>query len=262
MRVLVTRPEPDASREADALAARGHQGVKAPLLVIEPVEDVALELDGAQALIVTSRNALRALAGHRDLGRARKLRLFAVGGATASAARELGFAEVTEGPGNGAGLAELIEAEAKPADGVLIHLAGETLAFDLKSALEAKGFSVRQPVLYRSVQATQLPLGSLEPDQGRQARRRHPDVAAHRPNLRRFARPTRPGNARKASGLLLHLQGGSRGAEPARIRRAHRVAPARGRCPCARQRRGGILAGFANPRRGLRLRRDGRPFRR
>ena len=161
MRVLVTRPEPDASREAAALAARGHQGVKAPLLVIEPIEDVALELDGAQALIVTSRNALRALASHRDLGRARKLRLFAVGGATASAARELGFAEVTEGPGNGAGLAEVIEAEAKPADGVLMHLAGETLAFDLKSALEAKGFSVRQPVLYRSVQATQLPLEAL-----------------------------------------------------------------------------------------------------
>ena len=161
MRVLVTRPEPDASREAAVLAARGHQGVKAPLLVIEPIEHVALELDGAQALIVTSRNALRALASHRDLGRARKLRLFAVGGATASAAREHGFAEVTEGPGNGAGLAELIEAKAKPADGALIHLAGDTLAFELKSALEAKGFSVRQPVLYRSVQATQLPSEAL-----------------------------------------------------------------------------------------------------
>ncbi len=161
MRVLVTRPEPDASREVEALAARGHQGVKAPLLVIQPIEDVALELAGAQALILTSRNALRALASHRDLGRARKLRLFAVGGATANAARELGFAEVTEGPGNGAGLAELIEAEAKPADGALIHLAGDTIAFDLKSALEAKGFSVHQPVLYRSLQAAQLPPEAL-----------------------------------------------------------------------------------------------------
>jgi len=105
--------------------------------------------------------ALRALANRRELGRARKLRLFAVGEATARAARELGFTQVTEGPGNGAGLAELIEAEAKPADGALIHLAGDTVAFDLKSALEAKGFSVRQPVLYRSVQATQLPSEAL-----------------------------------------------------------------------------------------------------
>ena len=74
MRVLVTRPEPDASDEVEALASRGHEGVKAPLLIIEPVKNVALELDTAQALIVTSRNALRALATHSDLDRARKLR--------------------------------------------------------------------------------------------------------------------------------------------------------------------------------------------
>lgn len=161
MRVLVTRPEPDASDEVEALASRGHEGVKAPLLIIEPVKNVALELDTAQALIVTSRNALRALATLSDLDRARKLRLFAVGAATARAARELAFADVTEGPGNGAGLAELIKTETRSADGPLVHLAGDTLAFDLKSPLEAQGFSVRQPVLYRSLQATQLPPQAL-----------------------------------------------------------------------------------------------------
>ncbi len=64
-----------------------------------------MDLDAAQALIVTSRNALRALSAHRHLDKARKLPLFAVGEATAAAARELGFAEVTPGPGTGAGLA-------------------------------------------------------------------------------------------------------------------------------------------------------------
>jgi uroporphyrinogen-III synthase len=161
MRVLVTRPEPDASREAEALAAGGHEGVKAPLLVIQPVRDVALDLDGAQALIVTSRNALRALSSHRDLDKARKLPLFAVGEATARAARELAFAEVMQGPGTGAALSALIQTKVKPADGALVHLAGETLAFDLKSSLETKGFSVRQPVLYRAVQATALPPEAL-----------------------------------------------------------------------------------------------------
>jgi uroporphyrinogen-III synthase len=156
MRVLVTRPELDAGHEAEALVARGHEAVCSPLLVIEEVKGVALDLDGAEALIVTSRNALRALSRHAALVAARKLPLFAVGEATARAARELGFAKVIEGPGTGAGLAELITSRAEPRAGRLVHLAGETLAFDLKSALEAQGFKVSQPVLYRAVPATEL----------------------------------------------------------------------------------------------------------
>ena len=117
MRVLVTRPEPDAQDEVAALAARGHEGIVSPLLVIEQVKDVALDLDGAQALNVTSRNALRALPRHPALDAARALPLFAVGEATAHAARELGFAEVIEGPGNGRGLAELIVEKAEPSAG-------------------------------------------------------------------------------------------------------------------------------------------------
>src|SRR5690606_34319874 len=64
MRVLVTRPEPDARQEADALRARGYEPVLAPLLDIEFLKGVSLDLDGAQAVVITSRNALRALADH------------------------------------------------------------------------------------------------------------------------------------------------------------------------------------------------------
>ena len=91
MRVLVTRPEPDATRQAERLAARGHEPVLAPLLAIESATDTPPELEGAQALIVTSRNALRALASHPDLATALQLPLFAVGEATAKAATDLGF---------------------------------------------------------------------------------------------------------------------------------------------------------------------------
>src|SRR5262245_41178522 len=141
MRLLVTRPEPDASREAEAIAARGHEAVLAPLLAIEFAPDAALDLTGVQAIVVTSRNALRAIATRRELQEARKLSLFAVGEATARAARELGFAEVMTGPGAAAGLPELIGGRLDPKRGPVTHLAGENLAFDLKSALEAKGFT-------------------------------------------------------------------------------------------------------------------------
>jgi uroporphyrinogen-III synthase len=161
MRLLVTRPEPDATRQAMLLAARGHEPVLAPLLAIETATEMPLELDGAQALIVTSRNALRALATHRELAASLQLSLFAVGEATAKAAAELGFAKVVSGPGTGEGLSRLIADALDPNAGALVHLSGETVAFDLKSALQAKGFTLRQPVLYRAVAATRLPEGAL-----------------------------------------------------------------------------------------------------
>ncbi len=161
MRILVTRPEPDASREAEALARQGHEAVVAPLLAIEFRHGVSLHLDGAQALLVTSRNALRALAAHPQRSEALKLPLFAVGEATARQASELGFTKVTAGAGTGTALAALISKELTPSRGSLVHLAGETLAFDLKSALGKEGFTMRQPVLYRAVPTREFPAQAL-----------------------------------------------------------------------------------------------------
>jgi uroporphyrinogen-III synthase len=156
MRVLVTRPEFDARREADALLARGHEPVLAPLLEIEFLPGVPLNLEGAQALIVTSRNALRALEAHEEREQALRLPLFAVGEATARAARALGFAEVTIGPGTAAGLPPIIRQEVHPEKGALVHISAEKVAFDLKEVLEEEGFELRRTVLYRS-----HPVGAL-----------------------------------------------------------------------------------------------------
>lgn len=159
MRLLVTRPEPDATREADALNALGHETVRSPLLEIEFLPDVPLQLDGAQALVITSRNALRALATHPERDRALELPLFAVGEATAWAAREVGFSEVTIGPGTGAGLQPIICSEVHPDNGPLVHVGAEKVAFDLKGALEEDGFELRRAILYRS-----HPVDSLSED--------------------------------------------------------------------------------------------------
>jgi uroporphyrinogen-III synthase len=150
MRVLVTRPERDARREAETLLSRGHEPVLAPLLEIEFLANVDLGLDGAQALILTSRNSLRALALHHDKDRALGLPVFAVGEATARAARKFGFEEVTIGPGTAAGLLPLIRREVHPDKGALVHLSGEAIAFDLKPLLDEEGFEFRRPVLYRA----------------------------------------------------------------------------------------------------------------
>jgi uroporphyrinogen-III synthase len=150
MRVLVTRPEPDARREAGALRERGYEPVLAPLLEIEFLKGVKLDLEGAQAIVITSRNALRALADHPQREEVASLPLFAVGEATAWAGREFGFSEVTIGPGTGAGLPPLIRREVHPEKGPLVHIGAEKVAFDLKGALEEDGFELRRFVLYRS----------------------------------------------------------------------------------------------------------------
>jgi uroporphyrinogen-III synthase len=150
MRLLVTRPEPDAGREADALIALGHDPVRAPLLEIEFLSDVPLPLEGVQAVVITSRNTLRALENHPARDQVLELPLFAVGEATAWAGRQLGFREVTIGPGTGAGLPPLIRREVHPEQGPLLHIGAEKVAFDLRGALEEDGFELRRAILYRS----------------------------------------------------------------------------------------------------------------
>ncbi len=150
MRLLVTRPEPDASRQARELEALGLEALVEPLLSLTFAEDAVLDLEGVQALIATSRNGLRALERLEAVDAASGLPLIAVGPASAQTARKLGFKTVHEGPGTAEGLVEVVQANAAPEGGVLLHLAGASLASDLKGALETKGFAVRQPVLYRA----------------------------------------------------------------------------------------------------------------
>jgi uroporphyrinogen-III synthase len=157
MHLLMTRPE--AGGEADALEAAlvagGHRVTRAPLLSVS-YPGTLPSLDGAQALIATSRNGLKAVA---DLlpGAALHLPLYAVGPATAALGRRMGFQRVVEGAGTARELEALILAEAKPDAGAFVHLAGDTLAYDLKSALAASGFTVRTEVVYQTREAGEFP---------------------------------------------------------------------------------------------------------
>jgi len=155
MRLLVTRPEADAARTADALRARGHVVLVAPLLRMK-VSDADLGPDPA-AVLFTSANAVRALAAHSRRDSLRRLPVYAVGARTAAAAHAAGFAEVTAGDGDVQALAGLIAEARRDAGGTLLHLAGEERAGDLAGALAARGFSVHTVVLYRMVAADTFP---------------------------------------------------------------------------------------------------------
>ena len=70
MRVLITRPEREATALATALAQRGHAPVIAPLFtlqILHPPADFAAALAACQAVLLTSANGARALAEASDL---------------------------------------------------------------------------------------------------------------------------------------------------------------------------------------------------
>ncbi len=117
MRAVVTRPMRSGQKTATLLRERGHEPVLLPLTEAVHKAEAAREALTRQpdAFAVTSAEALRALtssgidlSGHLDRP------LFAVGAATAQAARECGFKTVITGDGNGAALAHLVKTTLAP----------------------------------------------------------------------------------------------------------------------------------------------------
>ncbi len=161
MHILVTRPEADAGSLALPLEAMGHRVSLAPMIEISFANADAIDLSDCTAVIATSRNGLRGLQSQvPQLGpRVLTVPLFAVGPGTAALARELGFDQIFEGPAAAADLLSLIKQHLDPAKDILVHVSGDKLAFDLAGALAPLGFTLRQPVVYRSVPVAAFPPG-------------------------------------------------------------------------------------------------------
>jgi uroporphyrinogen-III synthase len=157
MKVLVTRAAGDAEKLAARLAERGYQSAIENLMTIrlraDAARGLAQFLDGVQAALFTSANGVRAFAQATPR---RDFRAFAVGDATAAAARDAGFAEVTSAGGAVEDLAKQVIARLKPQSGALIHAAGTITAGDLAGILEAAGFTVRRAVLYEAIPSEHL----------------------------------------------------------------------------------------------------------
>lgn len=160
MALLVTRPQPDNDATAAALRARGHDVLLAPMLRFEPMPFPDEADAGYSGVIVTSANALRAIADQPGFARLLKLPLFAVGKRTARAARDAGFADIIVADGDAARLrlkvAETMRGKKKAA-GALLYLAGADLSRDLAGELRADGFDVVMQTTYRMVPVSTLP---------------------------------------------------------------------------------------------------------
>jgi len=157
MRVLVTRPREEAEALAVRLGPLGFVPIIEPMIAVRFVDGAAVDAEGAQALVFTSANGVRALKTARGgSALSRTLPVFTVGAATAAAARAAGFNSIVEGQGTVEGLARLIVARCPPAAGSVVHVCGSIVARDLAALLAPSGIRLIRAVLYESIQATRL----------------------------------------------------------------------------------------------------------
>ncbi len=141
------------------MRALGHLPLVAPLLTVVPLGFDAEALNGAGALAFTSVNGARACALPSV---SRRTPVFAVGAATADAARAAGFLQVRSADGDVAALAALL-IEARPPQPVV--LAGASApAGDLVGVLTAAGLRATRIAVYAAEDAEVLPAAAVEAD--------------------------------------------------------------------------------------------------
>lgn len=152
-RVWITRAQPGAARTAARLTTLGFEPVVASLLIIRPLADAlahAPDLTTVAALAFTSPNGVAAFAALTPALRDRPV--FAVGDATAEAARDAGFADAHSAAGDIHALARLIAA--RTVDGLILAPGAAEPAGDLPALLP--GRQVRRLPVY-AAEESRLP---------------------------------------------------------------------------------------------------------
>jgi uroporphyrinogen-III synthase len=148
--VWITRAEPGASATAERVRSLGLTPIVAPLLSFHPIE-ATLGIRADEALAFTSINGVARAAG---LIERRDMPVFAVGDATAAAARAAGFSDVASASGDVQALADLIVRAAPIA---VLHPCALETAGDLVGALLGANVTARKLPVYETVDAADLP---------------------------------------------------------------------------------------------------------
>ena len=149
--LVVLRPEPGATATCEAARELGLEPVAIPLFTMEAVAWVAPDPSAFDGLLLTSANAIRH--GGSELAKVRGLPVYAVGEATAAAARAEGLTLSYTGDSNVDALVAAIDPDLR-----LLHLCGEQWREPT-----APRQQIRHLPVYRAVE---LPAPDLSPISG------------------------------------------------------------------------------------------------
>jgi len=147
-KIWITRARPGAEATAERVWKLGFEPVVAPLLAVRALGEGPVDLRGVGAIAFTSANAVTVFAARSS---ARDAPVFAVGEATAAAARSAGFPTVVSAEGDVDALAAAIAARAGTFAGAVLHPAAAEPAGDLAGALATAGIEARTLTVYETV---------------------------------------------------------------------------------------------------------------
>ncbi len=154
--ILVTRPEPGASRTARQLRTLGLIPIVAPFL-LTTVLRACLPVEPPQAIVAASGNAAEVLPPSLHM-----LPLLAVGDATARRAREAGFADVRSADGDAADLVRLASTQLDPAAGPVMLATGQGQGVTLARDLRQHGFRVHRRAVYAACPVAEFPQAAAD----------------------------------------------------------------------------------------------------
>ena len=155
MRLLITRPEPDASTTAERLRALGHETMVQPLLTIA-FATPPTDFPTPSAILITSQNAVRALGAWPQTQGWLRVPVFAAGPATARAIAALGFVDIRGGTRDSASLEDRVLEDLPPGGGPLIYPAARDRAGALAENLTGRGYDVRLVEAYQATPAARF----------------------------------------------------------------------------------------------------------
>ena len=151
-KLLVIRPQPGATETVARAIALDLDALAIPLFAVVPLAWAAPDPDSFDALLMTSANAARH--GGEALRGFSALPCYAVGEATAAAAREAGFRSVTAGKGDGH---EALTMAARDSRRRLLHLCGRD-----HQPIEQPGLAVERRQVYAVEPVSALPGHAVE----------------------------------------------------------------------------------------------------
>lgn len=155
MKMLVTRPEPDAQSTLARLRAMDIECVAAPVMVRQPLGASLPPPEGFTAMVVTSANAVRTLVERGQAEPYRHLPVFAVGDRTAAEATDAGFVRVSSAAGS---FQDLVNAMTiARMRGPIFYPSGKHQSADLAKALAPLGVMVATAKIYEMVAVGALP---------------------------------------------------------------------------------------------------------
>lgn len=164
MKLIVTRPEPAASKTAEKLRALGHEVAVSPVLEIVATGS-EMPSGGFSMVIITSANALRVLEQHGFDQTLLDIPIYVVGDETAKKARELGFHNVHSATGNAKDLLALIKLQfIQSADDKrsALYICGEHSTPGFTIELSKIGLIIQKWANYKANLVDQLTKKSLE----------------------------------------------------------------------------------------------------